>query len=259
MNNASTIGIINTGSHNTVTPSEIVSLAKSELGLETTDQNLLLERWVFLGLNSLDCPSLKKRRKATVDVCCDEGLPHASIPCGLYYPIMVIPHCGDYTDQYVYADTVELDGCGCNKNDYTNVRNLQKTYQFTDNNIVLHNVNNWTGYNESGEGKRFDYPKQLDVYFWGANVDKDGFVRIYNQYELALVSYLCWRYARRSKGKYGKAEDSWFAEFKRERATLISSERKVEADLQRASVKSLFTALVVNPRCSITGFSNGFW
>ncbi len=257
----STINSVNTGSINSISPSQIVSLAKGELGINTTDMDLRLERYVYMGLGALDCPSLRVKRAETVQVTCENGLIVAPIPCGFYEPMMIVPHCGDYCSQYVYADITELKRCGCNTEN-SNLVTWTNTYSFLENNIVLHLASEWTGYNSEGSSNTFDYPNQLDVYFWGANVDENGFVRIYQQYEAALVAYVCWKYARTRKGEYGRAEDSWFMEFKRERLTLISSERKVEAKLERFSVGTLLTALVVNPRIysgyGFGGYGAGF-
>lgn len=164
------------GSASYITVDQVISSIRLQMRLETSDEDVWLEKLIFEGVRHLDAMSIfvKSFSKLTVS---DR---RAKLPQGYHSLIGLRIGCLKMT----YVDKPFLDNCGCDAlNDITT-----NGYQIVNGCIHFED--------EIDEGT------EVVIAYWGLNVDRDGLFLIHEDHERALTNYACWMYCLQNHTVY---------------------------------------------------------
>lgn len=202
------------GDYNTISVEQIVSSCKQRLRLETSDDDIFLERYANEGARHFDSLSTFVKRCAELEVVNGK----AKLPNG-FYQTLAVGGCNG--GEYFYVDTPFLSSCGVGFPQ--NFISSQGVFQIQNGWIYLTaqaNFSNNHGTSVLGTSTDPCPPKttsvstgpvfltnKIRIWFIGMNVDDNGMMVVYSDMERGLVAYCVWMYMLDAPaGKYSQMQ-----------------------------------------------------
>ncbi len=210
-----------------ISVSEIRYSIKEELKLlDTTEEDDTIDRWIKSGLRELNCLSTIITENEVLDIC--DG--KAELPCDIIELLTMQPIA--YTQSilnenekkyhdFIYVSQQYFDDCKTNN-----------TRKFEDNFSI--------------DGRYILFPSnttiaQIKVCYTAVNEDENELPIIYEKYELALLNYACYRYARRE----GINPQDYYAQWIAKKRFLTNEEQRKLFKLQREEYRRVISAIII--------------
>jgi hypothetical protein len=198
--------MIDSGNLAVVTNDQIVSSAKLQLKIETSDQDIWFMKLANDAVRRLRTTSTIIKRECSLIINNGKAkLPHD------YQQLIAIRYNNQAGGQdgstancaqMVYVDMPFLTNCGCNTN-IPGIQNMRGAFQINGNHILF--------YGSMPDGT------EAQIAYFATNVDEHGLRTIYERYEDAVVAYICWMWTIQNANEYNqylieKWEDIWTAQ-----------------------------------------------
>ncbi len=196
-----------TGDYSHITLSQIVSSAKQRLRIESSDEDIFLERYANEGARHFDSLSTFVKRDCEIEIVNGKG----RLPNGFYQMLSLTDCSGNGP---IYVDMPFLQGC--NLPLQNNWIDGVGSYQIQDGWIYFTTSNDYSSNHgvfnpatppPANATNVANGPVSLTTHmrisFVGLNVDNDGMMVVYSDMERGLVAYCVWMYMLDSPaGKY---------------------------------------------------------
>lgn len=232
-------------SKSTISIDEVLVRTKAQLRLlNTSEQDDYLLLMINEGLRHLDALTLCVKRQCTLDIVDNK----AELPKGFQkllgmrfintslQPVIIdgveVPKSLPSYSSVFYVDTAFLNNCNCSTYGFANYTStaqiVNNTLHFNSNNI------------ESGT---------IQVAFMGLNVNEEGQLLIYEEYERALSSYACYMFVMAYNDIYAIGlADRYYEIWKAQKAWIKGGAWKDEFFRTKKEISSFVNALVIDQR-----------
>lgn len=183
---------IQEGYYNTITTNQIISSIKMQMKIETSDEDINLERIVNEGVRHLDSLSIFVKSFCCLTVTNSRAkLPHG------YHSLIGL--------RFKQADSYDAYGNLIPGFGYIGITYVDKAFLSTAS-LANNDVQSFTNYQINGGCIHFNNEvaddSTIQLAYWGLNVDEDGLFVVYEDYERALVAYGCWKYCLQNHNSY---------------------------------------------------------
>lgn len=232
---------MNSGPLNIISEDEVIASTKMALRLtDTADHDNYLSLLINEAIRHCAPYSIYKKRQCTLDIennACD--LPKGFVRLlGARYKNTVTastdPSVVTATNncfQLLYADVPFLNSCGCNTSDPM-VAWYGETFQIVGSQIHFNS--------DIAADK-------IDIAFFGLNVDDEGRIYIYEDYERALRAYACWKFSQTNWDKYQQGIiESYRSEWVAQKSWVRGTASAAEFQKTKREVQLIFNALLVS-------------
>jgi hypothetical protein len=230
-----------TGRYSTISIDQVISRAKMQLKLNDGSEEDFLEVLGNEALNNLDCLSLMKKQQKTL--CISDC--KAKLPCGYYKMLGLRFICSDIVDpenntirnnwnNFLYIDKNFLRDCGCevNENSTLPYRDYQQTFQIVD---------GWIYFNSYIDAE------EVEIAYMGMNVDETGRLLIYEDYERAIVNYICWQFALTNIQLFNQYQiEKYERTWKAQKAKVKADDSRNDFQNTKYQIRKIFNAVLVN-------------
>lgn len=232
-------------SKSTISINEILTRTKAQLRiLNTSEHDDYLQLMISEGLRHLDALTLCVKRQCTLDIVDNKS----ELPLGFQrllgmrfidtklQPIIIdgvsVPQSLPSYSTVFYVDTAFLNSFNIANSNFVNYTNtaqiVNNTLHFNSNNI------------ESGT---------IQIAFMGLNVDEEGQLLIYEEYERALSSYACYMFVMAYNDIYAIGlADRYYEIWKAQKAWIKGGAWKDEFTRTKKEISSFINALVIDQR-----------
>lgn len=230
-----------TGRYSTISIDQVIERAKKQLKLTDTSEDDFLEMLANEAINNLDCLSLtkKQQKKLCVSNC------KAKLPCGFFRLLGARFICSDIVDpenntirnnwnNFLYIDKNFLRDCGCevNENSTLPYRDYQQTFQIVD---------GWIYFNSYIDAE------EVEIAYMGMNVDEYGRLLIYEDYERAMVNYICWQFALTNILMFNQYQiEKYERVWKAQKAKIKADDARNDFQNTKYQIRKIFNAVLVN-------------
>lgn len=223
-----------------ISQEQIISAVKMRLKIESSDQDIWFASLVNEGALQFNTTSTLIKRQCALVI----NNNKTKIPkdfnklLGLRFVSNSSSSTDTSTSQmqpctpFVYVDMDFLNTCGCSTNSPW-VTNMKGTFQINGNHLIF--------YGDLVDGT------EVSVAYMATNVDSDGLRIIYERYERALVSYLCWNYTLQNFQEYNqyiitKWERQWVAQ----KRMIRSLDAKESFNNMKAQIREVANAMIID-------------
>tara|TARA_R110000868_G_scaffold164338_1_gene396834 strand:- start:11 stop:712 length:702 start_codon:yes stop_codon:yes gene_type:complete len=221
------------GTFDTIPLDDIIQNAKADLDIENTDLwDLRFSIWAEDALRSLNCQSLVVKKQECIDIC-DYKTP---LPKGMYQFLGLRFMKDNACTLAIYADTAFLNSQCClqgTAGDGWYIQNYFEAMQIQDGFMYFSNKN---------------YFDSAVIAYMGFNTDDQGRLVIYTRYKRAIEAYLRWKFMKKKRGKFTRAE--WSDEYKEycnQQSWLKGEDNSIGFNNYRREVQAAWLSLVVSP------------
>lgn len=194
------------GDYRIISLAQIVATTKMRLRIESSDEDIFIERYANEGARHMDSLSTFLKRDCQIDVVNGK----AKLPNG-FYQLLSLGACDGSTS--IYVDMPFLQGCGCSTMPVNAVSGFG-IYQIQDGYIYFTLASDFSS--NHGDFNPATPPvvptvqtgppnvtSTMRISFIGMNVDDNGMMVVYADMERGLVAYCVWMHMLDSPaGKY---------------------------------------------------------
>jgi hypothetical protein len=184
---------IQQGIYSTISMDQCISGAKEELRMDTTDNDRWFRKLANEATRHIDAISLWEQDEECLDII-DQRV---ELPFNFEKLIAVRVGARGCYGNSVYVDLPFLVSCNCTTNN-GNVTSYRNSFEIKDNHIVFHKApSTSTTTTTNGVVTTVTEPAtEATVAFWGLQVDENGLILVYADYERAITAYILWKYKR---------------------------------------------------------------
>lgn len=176
---------IESGKYSIITTDQCIASAKILLKTETTDDDIFFEKLVNDAVKKLNCRENYVKKIIQLRVADNKSkLPNGYKQfLGLWWNNTAI---NEDCDPMIYVDLPFLNSCGCSTTDGTT--NYRGYFEIE---------NGWIHYHIDMTGIT-----EVKFAYWGLNTDENGLMVVMEDYEDAIMYYLCWMYSLQNPNLY---------------------------------------------------------
>lgn len=205
---------IDPGFYHQVSYAQLISSAKAELKIETSDYDIVMDRWINEGIRHIDALNIFSKCTAVLPIT-DKT---AELPCGFFRMIaLTLGGNGANCASAVYVDMPFLQSCGCAPVwNSTGTFTTQGLYEIQDGRIYFHSNTFYSTVAVDGSITTTEVVPytHCTIAYFGFLVDDDGLLKAYQDMERALTAYVCWRYSRQNFKEYPQyIQQSYYQEW----------------------------------------------
>jgi hypothetical protein len=211
-----------------ISAKQIVTSAKQQLRLESSDFDAWLEKLVNEGVRHLDSFQLWKKQVRVIPVV--DGA--ACLPDNFGRLIALRTGSGDDCLKAIYVDMPFISSCGCTPS----VESVSSAgiFEIQDGKIVFHNPDQLSDVAE------------ITLAYFGLN-SENGLLKIHADYERAVTAYVCWKFALANFEKYpAYVQQSYASEWVAQKKWVRSKEVHDDFRNTRRQVSEWVHALVAD-------------
>jgi len=220
-----------TGRYSTISVEEVISRTKMQLRItDTSEHDEYLEMMIFEGLKSLRTLSNFIKKQVELDVVdLKAKLPND------FYKLLGLrfrdTNDGGLCSQILYSDTNFLRSCDCDTS-LSNVEDFRNRFQIIPGYIIL----------SSGTSA-----ETISLAYLGLNMDADGRILIYEDYERALSSYACYMFTNSYADDYKEATiERYHKTWVNQRALIRGLDAANDFQNQKRQIQDIFNSLAVS-------------
>jgi hypothetical protein len=184
-----------TGTYSTISLAQVVASAKMQLRLETSDEDIWLEKLANEGCRHLDSLSIFIKRQCTLDI---HDLK-AKLPNGFYRILGLKLNGNNNCAGLIYVDQPFLSVCGCPNSTFADTVVGSGVFQIQNGYIVFSTAINTL----DCEGQIIP-ATSCEIAFIGLHVDENGLMCVQSDMERGLVAYVCYMYMLQNSDKYSQ-------------------------------------------------------
>lgn len=212
----------------TISENEVIARIKVQLRLtHTTEYDDYFSMMVNEGVNNLDTLSTLTKKICRINV----SDLKAKLPCG-FVQLLGLRYTSEDVNciSLLYVDTKFLTQCGC---DTTDTSPYGQSFQI--NGGYMHFSSSFAG-------------TQVTLAYLGANVDDDGRLIIYENYERALSSYACYMFCLAHSEMYrADVIDRYYRTWMAQKSWIKATDNQENFNNNKAEISHTINAMTINP------------
>lgn len=225
---------IQEGYYNTITLNQVISSVRAQLRIDTSDDDIWIEKLVNEGVRHLDGLSIFVKSFACLTV--EDS--RAKLPHG-YHSLIGI--------RFKQPDIENTDGTIITSQNYFGVTYVDLS--FIQSSTSTNNVAVSSSYQIIGGCIQFNNTiedgAKIQLAYWGLNVDNDGLFVVYEDYERALTAYACWKYCLQNYDKYpNNLYSTYMLEWKAQKKWIKSNDVRDHFQKNKRAMASTMNAII---------------
>jgi hypothetical protein len=214
------------GFFSTTSLDQFVSGAKLQLKIESSDSDIWFIKLANEAIRHLDCYDIFVKKTCSISVINRK----AKLPSGFQRLIGLRFGTTNVCSDLVYVDLPFINDCGCSVISL-NVIPLNGIFQLQDGFIFFH-----------GDTSSLT---DVTIAYFGLNVDDTGLMKAYEDYERAVIGYICWKYALQNFDKYpANVKEDYHREWQAQKKWVKSTSAQNEARRTKAQLTQIMNSII---------------